>query len=88
LDSFNLANIGLMLVVIGLVLAFVAVILLAIRGRGADGRSRGAGIVLIGPIPIVFGSDRESVRILMVLAIVLIAVVLAFILLPSLLLGR
>jgi len=88
LESFDLSSIGLVLVIIGFLLAFVAVILLAVRGRGTGGQTRGAGILLIGPIPIVFGSDRESVRTLIILAIVLIAIVLLFILLPSLLLTR
>jgi uncharacterized protein (TIGR00304 family) len=88
LELFNLSSIGLALVIIGFVLAFVAVILLAIGGRGAGGQTKGAGILLIGPIPIVFGSDRESVRTLMILAIVLIAIILLFILVPSLLLNR
>jgi len=69
-------------------LAFVAVILLAIRSRGTGGQTRGGGVLLIGPIPIVFGSDRESVRTLMILAIVLIVIVLAFMLIPTLLFSR
>lgn len=88
MEPFNLSSIGLMLVIIGFALAFVAVILIAVRGRGTSGQTKGAGILLIGPIPIVFGSDRESVRTLIILAIVLIAIVLLFILLPSLLLTR
>jgi uncharacterized protein (TIGR00304 family) len=88
LPSANLVNAGLLLVVLGFILAFVAVILLAIRSRGTSGQTRGAGILLIGPFPIVFGSDRESVRTLMILAIVLIAMVLAFSLILSLLLSR
>lgn len=34
---------------------------------------RGGGIVMIGPIPIVFGSDAPSLKIVIFLAIVLIA---------------
>lgn len=83
--SATLANAGLLLVVVGFILAFVAVILLAIKAKGTGGQTRGAGILLIGPFPIVFGSDRESVGTLMILAIVLIAIVLAFMLIPSLL---
>lgn len=41
--------------------------------------------MFIGPIPIIFGTDRESAKILVILVIVLMAVVLVFMLLPSLL---
>jgi uncharacterized protein (TIGR00304 family) len=36
---------------------------------------KGGGVVLIGPIPVVFGSDAKTAMILMVLAIILIVVV-------------
>ena len=79
---------GLFLVVAGFILALVAVILLAIRSRGRSGQTRGGGVLLIGPIPILFGSDSESVRTLMILAIVLIVIMLAFILIPTFLFSR
>ncbi len=43
--------------------------------------TRYGGVVLIGPIPIVFGSDRNTAMIMLALAIILIAVVLAIALL-------
>ena len=87
--GITLASAGLLLVILGFILAFVAIILLMFRAKGSEDRTRGAGIVLIGPIPIVFGSDRESVRTLMVLAIVLIVIVLVVsVLLPTFLLNR
>lgn len=85
--SASLANTGLLLIVLGFILAFVAV-LLAVKNRGTGGQTRGGGILLIGPFPIIFGSDRESVRTLMILAIVLIAIVLVFMVIPSLLVNR
>jgi uncharacterized protein (TIGR00304 family) len=88
LVEVTVAGIGLVLVVLGFILAFVAVILLAIRGHAADGRTRGGGVLLIGPIPIIFGTDRSSVKVLMILAIILIAVVLISALIPSMLLKR
>jgi len=88
LTNITVTDAGLFLVIGGFVLAFVAVILLAIRNRGTGGQTRGGGVLLIGPIPIVFGSDRESARTLMILAIVLIIVVLAFMLIPTLLFSR
>ncbi len=36
---------------------------------------KGGGVVLIGPIPVVFGSDAKTAMILMVLAIILIVIV-------------
>ncbi len=87
--DITLANTGLILIILGFLLAFVAVILLALKGKGSNGQTRGAGLLLIGPIPIVFGSDRESVKTLMILAIALIAVLLVVMLLvPSFLYGR
>ncbi len=87
LAQVSVVSIGFALVIIGFMLAFLAVILLVFKARGT-GKTRGGGILLIGPIPIIFGSDRESAKILMILAIILIAIVLVFMILPSLLLSR
>jgi uncharacterized protein (TIGR00304 family) len=88
LVELSLANIGFILIILGFVLAFIAVILLAFKSRGTSGQTRSAGILLIGPIPIIFGSDKQSARVLMVLAVLLIAIVLIFMLLPNFLLSR
>ncbi len=40
-------------------------------------RTRFGGVVLIGPVPIIFGSDRRLALIMIILAIVLMAIVLA-----------
>lgn len=37
---------------------------------------KGGGAVIIGPFPIIFGTDRESVKILFTLSIVLVILVL------------
>lgn len=44
-------------------------------------KTRYGGVVLIGPVPIVFGSDRNMALVMLALAIALIAVVLAIALL-------
>jgi uncharacterized protein (TIGR00304 family) len=84
LVEVNLAEIGFTLIIIGFILAFLAVILLAAKSKGSTDRTRGGGVLLIGPIPIIFGTDRESVKILVVLAIVLIVIVLASMFVPLL----
>jgi uncharacterized protein (TIGR00304 family) len=78
-----MTQIGFMLIIFGFVLAFVVMIAMAFRTAGNSGKGRSAGVLLIGPIPIIFGSDKESVKILMILAIILIAVVFTFMLLPN-----
>lgn len=88
MSELPISEIGLVLVILGFVIAFVALILLATRSHGSGGKTRAAGVLLIGPIPILFGSDRESVKVLVVLAIILMIVVSVFILLPSLVFNR
>jgi uncharacterized protein (TIGR00304 family) len=86
--EISLAEIGLTLVIFGFILAIAGVFIMAVRGRHGLSGTRGGGVLLIGPIPIVFGSDRGSTKALLVLAIVLMVLMLTFILLPSLLMNR
>jgi len=72
----TLFNIGLVLVLVGFAVTFIAVILLAFTAVKRRGKIRGGGAVVIGPFPIVFGTDKESVKILLVLAIALVSLLL------------
>lgn len=85
MSEVSVSGIGLALVIIGFILAFVAFILLVAKAASGTGKTRGGGVLFIGPIPIIFGTDRESAKTLMILAIVLIAIFLVFMLLLSLL---
>lgn len=76
LNDVSIATVGFGLVIIGFVLALIAVILITTRSMSPGTKTRGGGVLLIGPIPIIFGTDRESVKVLVLLAIILIAVVL------------
>jgi uncharacterized protein (TIGR00304 family) len=87
LDTSSVTELGFLLIILGFVLAVVATVLLVVRSSRGSGQGRSAGLLLIGPIPIVFGTDRQSVKVVMVLAIVLILLVLVIMLLPSFL-GR
>jgi uncharacterized protein (TIGR00304 family) len=74
-------SIGLTLVFVGFVIVFVAVILLFLRGiKGEKGKGdvKGGGVIVIGPIPIIFGTDKESVKIILVLSIILMILVLVW----------
>ena len=77
-----LFNIGLLLALAGFALAVVAIFIAILRSARGTGKIRGGGVVMIGPVPIVFGTDKESARILILLGIVLMIVLLLFSLLP------
>ena len=84
MDAPSVTEVGFLLIIFGFVLAFVAMILLAFRSARGSEKTRAAGVLLIGPIPIIFGTDRDSVKGLMILAIALMIVVLVVMFLPYL----
>jgi uncharacterized protein (TIGR00304 family) len=74
----DLVLIGIGIILVGFLVVFLAT---AASGRSSEERERrtevrGGGVIMIGPIPIVFGSDAKWASIAMVLAIVLVVVVL------------
>ncbi|NPA47407.1 MAG: DUF131 domain-containing protein [Thermococci archaeon] len=64
---------GLLLVLIGFMLIFVGTVI-GSEGSGAET----GGVIMIGPIPIVFGTSRRMAVGAMVLAVLLMALWLAF----------
>jgi|Deesub1362A_J573_1020465.scaffolds.fasta_scaffold00005_11 uncharacterized protein (TIGR00304 family) len=72
-------TIGFLLVFLGILLIFMGMLTEAIKGSElrskGEVKSRGAGIVMIGPFPIIFGTDAESVKIVIILTIILILLV-------------
>ena len=69
-------TVGFILILAGFVVVFVAALLLFFRAFRGRGRVRGGGVVMIGPFPIVFGTDKESVKMLLLLSIALIVIIL------------
>ena len=79
-------GIGVALVLIGFAVAFTAVIWLTLssaKGGKEKGRVKGGGVVIIGPIPVIFGTDKESVKIILLLSIALVILLLVFMLLSN-----
>ena len=79
LPDQSIVLLGTLLIFAGLALAFLALVLPAIRSGKAQ--ARGGAVILIGPFPIVFGSDRQTVKALLVLAIILVVAMTALFLL-------
>lgn len=63
------------IVAIGLALVFIGlgILLIAVVGSSSgDAGVKGGGVLMIGPIPVIFGSDAKWATVAIVLAIVLI----------------
>ncbi|MFQ6065515.1 MAG: DUF131 domain-containing protein [Candidatus Bathyarchaeia archaeon] len=78
MDAELVFAVGFVLLVAGFIIAFAVALLLVLKAVREKGRVRGGGVVMIGPFPIVFGTDKESVKVLLLLSIVLIVLVLVF----------
>ena len=62
---------GLALIFVGIIVIVVAIILVFIAWCHERERLEAAGVIMIGPIPIIFGTDKKSVKTVLVLALAL-----------------
>lgn len=68
----NLIELGILLIFIGFF-----IMMLAIALSVKESKVEGGGVVLIGPIPIVFGTSKDMVKIiLLILLVILLALIL------------
>jgi uncharacterized protein (TIGR00304 family) len=71
---------GTILVVAGVIVVVLAIIF-GSKGDAKKGKVRGAGIIMVGPIPIIFGTDKKSVKSVLAMSLGLSVVVLIILLL-------
>ena len=67
----TLVALGISLVFVGVFIIAIGAILISARKGKSNDKAETAGVVIIGPIPIIFGSDKKSLRIILTLSIVL-----------------
>lgn len=72
----DLVLIGMVIILVGFVLVFLATAMSGGQSREGERRTgvKGGGVVMIGPIPIVFGSDAKWAAVAIVLAILLMVI--------------
>ena len=58
---------GFTLIAIGIIIIAVAIILVSMRGHG-KGKVKAVGVIMIGPVPIIFGTDLKSIKTVLILA--------------------
>lgn len=71
MNTQTLYSLGTALAFAGMLIMIVATALLLLSKSGKTGNARGGGAIIIGPIPIVFGTDKQSLKTVLLLSIVL-----------------
>ena len=70
MDNAVFYALGILPVIIGIIV-IVVVIAIAFMGDSKRGTVKGAGLIMIGPIPVIFGTDKKSVKSILALALTL-----------------
>jgi uncharacterized protein (TIGR00304 family) len=70
IDAGALYALGIALVFVGVLVIVVAVILLSVSGA-KKGKVKGGGAIIIGPVPIIFGTDEKSLKTVFLLSLAL-----------------
>lgn len=87
-DTIGIVVLGVILAIVLAIVGIVLMIIDAVRGseeEGSEGgRAKYGGVVVVGPIPIVFGNDSSVVKWAIILTIVVVVVFLLLLLLPML----
>jgi len=65
-----LYSMGIVLILVGIPIIVIAVIVLSMRSAGKS-KIGGGGAVIIGPIPIIFGTDKKSLKTIISLSLAL-----------------
>jgi len=70
LDADTFYSLGVVMILVG-IMVFVAAFALLLISSVKGSRVRGGGALIIGPLPIVFGTDKESIKAVLLLSIIL-----------------
>jgi uncharacterized protein (TIGR00304 family) len=62
---------GIVLVISGLAVILIATLALFFSNVKEEGETKGGGVIIIGPIPIVAGTDIESIKTILLISTVL-----------------
>ena len=75
-DAGVLLGLGVALILAGVFIIAVAIFLLSVKSAG-KGKVRGGGAVIIGPVPIIFGTDQKSLKTVLLLSLALTVLLIA-----------
>jgi len=85
----ELVTLGILIAFIGFFIIFFAIAYSIFKSASkGEAKAEGGGVIIVGPIPIVFGSSQKVAKIVMILAIVLLIVTILFYLVPYIIMYR
>jgi uncharacterized protein (TIGR00304 family) len=70
ISSAALYALGIALIFVGILLIVIAIILVSASGD-KKGKVKGGGAIIIGPVPIIFGTDKKSLKTVLLLSLAL-----------------
>jgi len=71
MDAETLYGLGIALIFAGMLVILAAILLLFISNTRKREKVKGGGAIIIGPIPIIFGTDKESIKTVLLLSLAL-----------------
>jgi uncharacterized protein (TIGR00304 family) len=73
MDVSALYTVALVLIAVGIIIVIAAILASTVKSGKTEGGGnvKGAGVIMIGPIPIIFGTDKKSVKTVVTLALAL-----------------
>ena len=85
IDSGALYALGMALILIGVLIIVLAVLLFSLLSA-KKGKIKGGGAIIIGPFPIIFGTDKKSLKTVLLLSLALTVLLLIVMIIQYLLL--
>ena len=71
IDARILHHVGIALIFAGTLVVLAAIKLLFVSNLKDKGKVKGGGAIIIGPFPIIFGTDKDSIKTVLLLSITL-----------------
>lgn len=71
MDAATLIGLGSTFIFVGVIIIVIAIVLMFFSNSKGKGKVRGGGAIIIGPVPIVFGTDKKSLKTVLLLGIAL-----------------
>lgn len=82
--SEYLYALGLVLIFVGIILVVITLVLLSVSSAKAA-KFHGGGAIIIGPVPIIFGTDSKSLKTVLLLSFALTVTTIALVIIQHLL---